>query len=373
MEKDPNHILWKKTSGNALAPEETSAFEHWIQQPENQSEYEENMRIHSAIRGAMIRDNISPEESWKKLSAKRLSGRILKMLRYAAMIILPLSVGLGYFLWNNHRPAAITAIPDPHKKGIVITLSSGEELLLGDFSANIEDGGHLLSASRETGLIYTHTENFSDSIVRYNEIYVPRGAEYQVKLADSSIIWLNADSYMRYPVTVNSGERIIELKGEAYFQVKKGSSSFIVKTGGYDVRVTGTEFNVRNYPEKPIQTTLVRGSVLIEHGKEIIPLKPGQQAALSGTDLKVTTVNVGRLIAWKEGQFIFNNIPLENMLEELARWYDLEVIFRDEKLKTIPFSAWFDRQYTVQEMIRILEATEKIKFDLSGNILTVKN
>ena len=192
-------------------------------------------------------------------------------------------------------------------------------------------------------------------------------------MADSTTVWLNSDSYIRFPVTFSGEKRQVELRGEAYFEVaKNGEKPFIVKINDYDIRVTGTQFNVRDYPGEDIATTLVEGSVQLERGKQVQKMIPGQQALFVDGQFVVKEVNVSDFIGWREGTFSFKEVRLESIINELARWYDFDVYYQDTDVKNYHFTAWFRRNASIEEVIEVLEKTKKIKMKLDGKTLIVQ-
>ena len=159
-----------------------------------------------------------------------------------------------------------------------------------------------------------------------------------------------------------------------YFEVAKDKEKpFIVRMNEYNVRVTGTQFNVRNYSNENLATTLVEGRVQIERKGRVDRLRPGQQAILENNEIRIRTVNVNEQVAWRHGAFGFTQCRLENIMEELARWYDVDVFYMNQQVKNYHFSAWFKRSSSINEVINILEKTKKISLDLKGRILTVKD
>ena len=175
-------------------------------------------------------------------------------------------------------------------------------------------------------------------------------------------------------VTFSGNTRQVELEGEAYFEVTKDvEKPFIVRMNEYNVRVTGTQFNVRNYSNESLATTLVEGGVQIERRGKVDELRPGQQAVLENNEIRIRVVNVDEQVAWRHGAFGFTQCRLENIMEELARWYDVDVFYMNQQVKDYHFSAWFKRSSSINEVISILEKTKRISLDLKGRILTVKD
>ena len=262
----------------------------------------------------------------------------------------------------------------PGKKQAVLTLSSGQQVMLADTIVHVNEKGMVISNFPDKELVYKIMNDTMKTETIYNTVTVPRGGEYKLVLADGTIVWLNSDSHIRYPVTFSGNTRQVELEGEAYFEVAKDvEKPFIVRMNEYNVRVTGTQFNVRNYSNESLATTLVEGGVQIERKGKVDRLRPGQQAVLENNEIRIRVVNVEEQVAWRHGAFGFTQCRLENIMEELARWYDVDVFYMNQQVKDYHFSAWFKRSSSINEVINILEKTKKISLDLKGRILTVKD
>ena len=210
----------------------------------------------------------------------------------------------------------------------------------------------------------------------YNEVEVPRGGEFDLVLADGTTVWLNAGSKLRYPVEFVGKERRVFLEGEAYFAVAKDTEMpFRVEILQQIVEVLGTEFNVSGYTdEAAIYTTLVTGKVKVETDSgENMVLAPGEQSMLDCRDghLDKQEVDVEKVIAWKKGMFILEEQTLEQIMQKFARWYDMEVVYRDEELKNIIFKGVVPRYTELREVLNILEKTNEVKFDIEERTVIV--
>ena len=183
-----------------------------------------------------------------------------------------------------------------------------------------------------------------------------------VILDDGTEVWLNSESVLRYPTKYEGKERVVELLGEGYFEVKKDHKRpFIVRTPQVDTRVLGTEFNVQAYENQPINVTLVEGSVAVKekHGKEIV-LKPGENAHVVNGNIHVEEVDVQIYTSWKEGFFYFEDVRLEDLLSELGRWYDFTVFFQNPDTKDYRFKFWADRKEDFESVISRLSETATV-------------
>jgi len=262
-----------------------------------------------------------------------------------------------------------------------ITLADGKVLYLDSL-----DNGQL---SQQKGVEIIKLDNNqlqykgSSAIVTYNTLTNPRGSDVvSITLADGTKVWLNADSYITYPTSFNSRERKVILSGEAYFDVAKNKNvPFIVNINNKsEVKVFGTEFNIKAYrDEQAIRTTLIEGSVQvsqnINNSKEhSYMLKPGQQASISneGTFV-IAEVDANESIAWINGIFNFNDMDLESIMKNLARWYDVDIIFKNDELKNLNFGGIISRRSNISSILKFLAMTGTVNFEVDGNRIVVKD
>lgn len=307
-------------------------------------------------------------EAWrqteKRLGKSRKGLRLLvECCKYAA--VLAILAGGGYFLFRE-RPLEVKVT----KVGMPVFHSGtkGARLILGDgkvveitkdnrFQLAETDGTIIRKDS--AGIVYSPVTSAGDSLV-YNKMETLTGMEYTLALSDGSLVYLNAETSVKYPVVFGESERMVELDGEAYFEVAKDASRpFIVRMNGVDVKVTGTSFNARAYRnEGKVVTTLIEGRVEV-NGKAIVP---GEQARyeVGNGDLEVAKVNVEHFVAWKEGYFVFRNERLEDVMRTLARWYKVEYHFMDEASKDVRIGARFGRYNDMTPIIEMLRETELV-------------
>lgn len=220
-------------------------------------------------------------------------------------------------------------------------------------------------------LVYPETDTTTAPV--YHKITIPRGGEYILRLADGTRVWLNSETELEYPVVFTKKQRQVFLKGEAYFEVAPDSlHPFIVKTEQQNLRVLGTSFAIRAYAnESVILTTLETGKVNIHSkGQEVI-LTPGEQSCLKDGNLTVAKVNTTLFTAWHKGIFIFQDQPLENILNTLARWYNIDIFYTNENLKDIHFTGELKRYDRIQDFLCKLEILEKVRFTIKGRTVTV--
>lgn len=237
----------------------------------------------------------------------------------------------------------------------------------------LQDHQTSLFVDRDT-LSYS-SEN-TEASTEWHTLKIPRGGEYVLILGDGSTVYLNAESQLTYPARFSDSERRVRLIGEAYFEVAKDSvKPFIVETEPLQVRVLGTKFGVRAYPdEECIKTTLKEGKVSVAAKTEQRVLIPDMQAVFNKSDecMEVKKVDVNQFIGWKDGRLIFDNCPLEQVLKDLGRWYSFDVIFDREELRTLPFSLNIKKHKVFEEVLELLENTGSVHFEIKENTVVVK-
>jgi transmembrane sensor len=304
----------------------------------------------------------------------------------AASVVLMLAAG-AYFWFITPEKKSSTAgqliLPNdlpPGKEGAILTLADGTSLLLDSIGTGwiaTENGTSVILKNNE--LSYSPVAASSDSIT-YNTLSTPRGRQFHVKLPDGTAVWLNAASSIRYPTVFTGKERKVTITGEAYLEVAKDQRKpFIVDVDGeMEVEVLGTSFNVNAYTNEPqINTTLLEGSIKVakaatEKNTKLnsIQLSPGQQAAMKGEELLLMpNPDLKMVMAWKEGYFLFNYTPVDEILRQFARWYDMEVVYED-KAPDFVLSGAIRRDFTLTEAMLTLEKMG-LHYRLEGKQLTI--
>ena len=295
-----------------------------------------------------------------------------RLKRGAAAAAIALGVfGLGALLVDrmDMRVADAPAVaehtlpltPDDIKPGVtcaVLSDAAGHNVTL-----NASD-----TAKVTTVLINT---NDMDTTSRELCLDVPRGGEFKVQLEDGTEVWLNSASRLYYPNTFGDEMRRIRVEGEAYLAVATDSlRPFYVESDNQLIRVYGTEFNVRCYPEdSEICTTLAKGRVSIRRADDVggeLFLTPGHQAVFATTDSKVRVreVDTDVITSWRNGRFVFENQTLLRIMQDLSRWYDFDYEFADESLKTEEFMGSIPRYSDFTTAISILEKCGGIRFSI---------
>lgn len=268
----------------------------------------------------------------------------LRTVRYIAIVASILLIGFSILqFWPKSEILATTAqlasIP-PGKERAIIILGNGKRIDLEHLSLNqsIQTGDVIIKKDGK-GQISYHDVKTGQISIQKNSMYTPKGATYDLTLSDGTLVTLNADSKISYPTSFDNGDREVELQGEAYFHVQKtaNKSKFIVKTRGQKIEVLGTRFNVNAYPETDrTQTTLEEGSVVVsaqDVPQSNLYLKPNEQATLQHGTLNSRHIDLDEVLSWKKGQFYFNGNNTEEVMQQIARWYNIDITYRRSKSK----------------------------------------
>jgi ferric-dicitrate binding protein FerR (iron transport regulator) len=259
--------------------------------------------------------------------------------------------------------------------GTTITLDSARDGMLGK-QGNTRivklSGGHLAYQAVAAGKV-PEKEDASPRY-NYNIITTPRGGEYQVVLPDSSVVWLNSASSLRFPVRFAGDCRKVILTGEAYFEISKNAKApFIVEVDGMRVDVLGTSFDVMAYPdEDAIRTAVAEGSVRTSMGKDAPLVYPNQQASFprNGGTASVGSADMEEVLAWKEGKFRFRRTDIRTIMRQIARWYNVEIDYKGD-LAGVRLYGTMSRKESAAELFELLEQTGLVRFSTEGGRVVV--
>lgn len=300
-----------------------------------------------------------------------------------------LVIGLLTFYWMNSTTSGPNSPQSAYLNDIApggnkatLTLASGEEISLSDArNGQIKrlPGLDIIKTAEGT-VVYNVADNSTKQVkAEYNTIKTPTGGKYTINLPDGSTVTLNAASSLKFPSSfagLSEGEdRIVELNGEGYFQVSKNPRHpFVVKTASQQVRVLGTHFNINAYEdEAAVKTTLLEGRVLIRSlskSNQEVALKPGQQSTLQNHKLSVQTVNTSLATDWINGDFIFEEEPIPDVMRRIARWYDIDIQYEGQiPLET--FTGKISRSNNISQLLAAMELTRAVHFKIEGRRVTL--
>lgn len=305
-------------------------------------------------------------------------------ISYAAAVAFMVLVGSWFFLHDQigKRHDQLVQLSDedikPGGNHAILKLADGRTLLLNEDQSGIVLSGEQITYEDGNPLINLHAEGQPGESAPWLELTTPRGGTYQLTLPDGTNVWLNAGSVLRYPIRFDRERRVVELSGEAYFdvaqlEVKNRKVPFMVKTNVQAVEVLGTQFNLSAYTDDmDVKTTLVEGSVRITSATDQytpLLLKPSQQSVSDGEKVVINTVDVRPFVAWKEGYFHFKNTPFTEVIIQVARWYDIDFAYKGEA-PAETFSGKISRNISLQALLKFFEGSE-IQFTLVGGKLII--
>ncbi|MCG8580904.1 MAG: DUF4974 domain-containing protein [Bacteroidales bacterium] len=369
--------LINKQINGELTSEEQVVLEDWLKNPANQMLYDRLTDKRLILKKRFEYDEYNVDKAWQKVN-KRISPKlnIRRWISYAAAIILPLA--LFYVVYqlsevpqSNTSPMAESIQPGQRKA--VLVLSDGQQVELSAADTTIQT--HAINIQIDS--LGAHYEGGAgNNEQRYNTIQTSRGMEYSLKLADGTKVWLNSESSLRYPENFTGNTREVYASGEVYLEVTKNKEKpFYVHFNDKRIKVLGTEFNVRAYPDETEDlVTLVEGSVALSAANDEVVLKPNEQATCRANKaIKVNTVNTTLYTAWKEGRFVYRDAPLEQIVNDLARWYDVEIFYQNKGMKQERFSLNTNRRANIQLILEALELTETVQFKVSGRNIVIQS
>ena len=327
-----------------------------------------------------VLEKIHPEHAGKT-SRTKIWPNLSKLV--AAAVLLVAIGSVFYFLKGTSVKEQVIQAKankrtEDHGDKVMLTLADGTKVDIASVGkgSSIRQGAAVVTDLNGT-LNYEVDENAASATqasVSYNTLTVPLGKQYQLTLPDGSEVWLNANSSLRYPVAFDDGDRIVELIGEGYFEIKHiADQPFKVKSNDQVVEVLGTQFNIEAYPEdSKTTTTLAEGSVRINKGKMSVRLQPGQMAVNSQqkAQLHVAAANVTEALAWKDGLFSFSDDRIEDIMRKVSRSYDVEVEFKGD-VKDKRFWGVFPKNKGLANLLKNLEQTKTVHFKIVGRRVLV--
>lgn len=369
-------LIAKYLSGT-LSEEEATELRHWVEQsPEHEAllrSLEDRNDFVSKYRRYAAVDSESAKRRFLHSTRHWIWGSSRRVLYYAA-VVLPLVALSLWFMQREEAPVtprfALEEVT-PGTAQAILVMDNGTELALtgqGEKTIALNDS---LSAQMEDGAITYRQATDSKSAVACHTIVVPRGGEYRITLSDGTRVHINADSQLRFPVAFSGNERVVQLVGEAFFEVAPSADvPFVVEVGSTRVRQYGTTFNIDAYGENP-EIVLVTGSIgVIPESGEEVALAPGQ-LAVCGEQIVVSDVDVRPYIEWTKGRFTFEDERLSDIVPDLMRWYDVEIAILDDEVANLRFSGSVGRNETIEHIMNAISYTQNVRVTVNGNKIEI--
>ena len=368
-----------------LSQQEKNILQKWQTQSETNGKLMRKIRKEQQLLREVPRFlNQNSEEAWEKFrqetaTAPKLQQKYKKFrqwLKYVAVFLLLIS-GITIRTMQKQN---LTSTREKGKLFQTATtptliLQNGQQYDLRETAhAVIPSGQHTQILNTAGQLIYDTT--ITSKATMENEIHIPRGCEYRLLLSDGSLIWLNAGSYLKYPIAFNGDERKVYLSGEACFQIKADPTRpFYVETEDLTVKVYGTVFNLNTHYLQGTRTVLAEGSIAIL-GKKGAPLhmQPGERADFyrETNPFKIDKVNPQTYIAWRDGFFIFDDESLEEILHTLALWYDKEVFYLNDKCRQLHFTGHLKRYEQIETILSAISEVTGVVFKCNEKTILIQ-
>ena len=386
MEYRIAQLIAKKMAGE-LTPEEERELNAWQHHSEQaRALYEKIWSAENKRQRDSLVANFDVKAAWLKVEKKCMSllrmRRVKHITRWAsAAAILAIAMMIG-FLHEPNQEEQETLSPMVQvgsAKAILISEAGKQIHLVGENSEEILNLGDGMEAIRRGHVVEYLGPKDTTAVVptKMNVIQIPKGGEYELILPDGTHVWMNSDSKLSFPSQFGSASREVTLDGEAYFAVtKREKQPFIVKLfDGVRVQVLGTEFNVQAYSDsRTIETTLCQGAVRVSGLDSAMTLSPSQQLVYNGEkrDWQMRVVNTRLYTAWREGMFVFENEPLEDIMTTLSRWYNVSVFYKNAEVKGYHFTGELERYNDFQIALRMIEKTTSVRFVVNGRTVVVE-
>ncbi|MBK1440117.1 DUF4974 domain-containing protein [Parapedobacter sp. ISTM3] len=263
---------------------------------------------------------------------------------------------------------------EPGSDKAMIILANGSTVVLDNSNTGLltEEGGVYIRNLGD-GMVRYEAGAHAMGHVLYNTIKIPKGGHYHVVLEDGTKIHLNAESSLRYPVRFAGAAREVQLVGEGFFEVAPDvTRPFLVNTSLQTIRVLGTVFNIRAYPNLKAKTTLVEGQVAVNGAGNTVILTPGETAEseLGKSGIKIKKSDINQDLAWHNGYFIFDNEHITSIMERVGRWYDVDVDYKGS-MENINLGGVFQRSKSIVQLLESFKTTGLVNFNIKGRRITV--
>lgn len=351
-------ICTGKTSTSSLAEEWKKESPVLYEELRKQEQLPEEIAFHDSIN---IDEALQQVNKHIILPPRKLNIRVISSIAASFLLIVSTAT---LWLWTENKKEVIPewATTAPVTSNTSIIAQNNEPVVLPENNLTVK-GNQLLGSTldgKQNISIKLNPDN------QFNKLSVPTGGSYQLTLEDGTIVQVNAASELSFPTHFKKHLRQVRLQGEGYFRVKSNPQSpFNVLLGTLNVQVTGTTFNIRAYEaEKNIRITLVEGSVNVREGQKVLAtLSPGEQFTYQKTtgEYNTTQANISAITGWTEDKFVFRNEPIDNIMAELSRWYNVEISV-SEDIQDIRYSGILSRKQPLTDILNILQLTNELDF-----------
>lgn len=376
----PYADIFKRLLAGRISPQEAETLIEWLSRDEHEPETRALLleQLQQVVADEQITDDVRQKMEARLPAILGRNRRTIPIwVRYssAAAAVLLMAAAI-YLSRQKSKPAdlaktTVKAIQDiaPGRQGAILTLSDGRTMTLDSLGNGVvatQNGSKIILNNGR--LAYSESPAAATGTVAYNTTSTPKGRQFQLTLPDGTKVWLNAASSLRYPIAFTGAQRQVDVTGEAYFEVAPDPQKpfFVNINETTRIQVLGTHFNINAYTdEAAINTTLLEGSVAVISNREKTVLKPGQQARVKAAQpIVVSNADTEKVIAWKNGIFDFQNARLEEVMRQLERWYDIDVVY-EKGIPSIEFIGKMGRDLSLSEVLGGLQLS-KVHFRLEA-------
>ncbi|GAA0885024.1 DUF4974 domain-containing protein [Sphingobacterium siyangense subsp. cladoniae] len=319
-----------------------------------------------------------------KPTKRPLHTRGMRQLKIYASLAASLLIFLGVAWFLNSAPQDKQIVADqvyrynndvlPGGQKATLTLSNGKTVALSDKQTTIEETHGEQLQIVDGQLHYKPNSGQAELASLKNTLKVPESGFYRMVLPDGTKVWINSASELSYPLAFGKSTRNVELRGEAYFEVAhEKNRPFIVSTTHGDIKVLGTAFNLTAYSNVASNVTLINGSIqLTNKNNTTKQIVPGQKVEFDGSAMRVSQANIEKETAWQHGYFYFEHDQIQDIMEQLARWYDIQVIYKGPISKK-KFGGSMSRSVSLAEALELIKRGAGLEFEIDRKTVTVKN
>ena len=362
-------------------PESDPQFRQWLESSNA------NLLLFLELKGEVecaVSDGFDKKRSFEDISEILGLNKKWYLFQKNKLWMVPLFVAAALTLfWGLFRTFVVTdkdavaqmtatSLPDAVNTAYLVSPGCDGPIYLQDrFTVKLRDGSTVMN--EENCLSFTDTGNLS-GVPGNQTLFVPRGTDYSLTLSDGTRVKLNSDSEISFPSRFSGQERRVRIQGEAYFEVTKSETPFIVETDEMEVEVLGTIFNINSYSASPCcMATLVKGSVKVrsESIEGGLVLRPSENLVLRASEhsYSVSQVDTDIYTAWTRGQFIFRSQRLEDIFSTLSRWYDYDIVFRRDDIKDMRFTGSADRSRDIEFLLDLISSVTDIRYAMNDGKL----
>ncbi|WP_333889482.1 FecR family protein [Sphingobacterium siyangense] len=376
MQKVTKELLARYRDG-ACTPEETKWIESFILQhdigKQNRSLQEDNIQQLEQQIKTKIFERIGREH------------RIKRLKRWTWTVAASVLIGVTFYFqlrptFNEQKAweqVYISKATTPGKQVAILKLNDGRVIPLDKYQGTIANTNKAI-ADNKAGQVLKYKAGqlaATEDKVEWDELMIPRGAQYSVILSDGTKVKLNSATTLKYPTHFDSHERVVYLSGEAYFEVSKDvNRPFKVESKGHRIEVTGTVFNVRAYyGEAEVETSLVEGGVNMSNHRQMMRIFPGEQVLSISADaeMKKNKINLETTIGWIKGDFVFENKNIRAIMKDVERWYNVDITF-EGNISSKTYGGSFTKEKGLKELLNQLAKITGCSFNIQGRRVMVK-